>query len=296
VNAGRTTGLAPIPVPRPQLATVFNKKVVITMPWQKQISPITGFCVSQLMDSRKTASMLHYGDAFVTHSRNSCADAFLASDLEWMLTIDDDMIVPFGNAKWFKMHTGFSFPEKFLSYNALDRLMSHGKTLVGALYFGRNHFGSPMYGEGMDPAEAAFARKAPCDIVKPTRWVGTGCMLIHRSVYEDIEKAFPRLARNGKDGGQWFTSTEARLVQQVTALRDTLQGQRLTGEHAMRALNGLEAIISQAAYDNPLGTGEDVSFCLRARTAGHKPHVDMGLVCGHVGTCVFGPGNTYPKK
>jgi hypothetical protein len=41
--------------------------------------------------------------------------------------------------------------------------------------------------------------------------------------------------------------------------------------------------------ENPLGSGEDVSFCLRAAAAGHQPHVDMGLVCGHIGYQCFGP-------
>ena len=36
-----------------------------------------------------------------------------------------------------------------------------------------------------------------------------------------------------------------------------------------------------------LGVGEDVSFCLRAQAAGHVPHVDLGLRCGHVGNYVY---------
>jgi hypothetical protein len=231
----------------------------------------------------------------VAHSRNTQADMFLESPCEWMLTIDDDMLIPFGDAAWYKSQTGFNFAEKFLGLNALDRLMSHGKTLVGALYFGRHAFGPPVYNEGANPAEAKFARSGPHDLIKPCRWVGTGCMLIHRRVFEDIEKKFPRLARNGKKGGQWFTSTEASSISQIEALLASVQGVNMTGETAYTLYHGLNDVIAKSKFENPLGVGEDVSFCLRATAAGHTPHVDMGLVCGHIGYTVFGPNNTSTK-
>lgn len=280
-------------------AIAYSKKVVVVLPWWKQVSPITAFCVAQLLDRRRTASMLNFGDAFVAHSRNSCVDAFLQTTCEWFLTIDDDMVVPFGNAAWFTEQTQFTdFPKEFLSLNALDRLMSHKKTLVGALYFGRHRYGPPVYNEGAASAiEAAYARRAPHDLIKPTRWVGTGCMLAHRSVFEDIEKRFPRLARQpGGPGGNWFTSTEASLLQQVCSIRDRLQGTTLDGNKAYEAFAGLEDAIARAQAENSLGVGEDVSFCLRAAAAGHQPYVDMGLVCGHLGHFCYGPRSTSAKE
>lgn len=296
VRSDPTAGVAPIGVAPAEAITVYQKKVMVVLPWWKQVSPITAFCVAQLIDRRRTNSMLNFGDAFIAHSRNSCVDIFLQSPCDWFLTIDDDMVIPFGNAEWFKAHTGFlDFPEKFLTLNAIDRLMSHRKTLVGALYFGRHPYGPPVYNEGgMNPDEAAFARRAPHDLVKPTRWVGTGCMLVHRSVFEDIEKKFPRLSRGpDKKGGNWFTSTEASMVAQVQALRDRLQSGALDGNRAYEAMAGLEEIISRANAENSLGFGEDVSFCMRASAAGHQPHVDMGLVCGHLGSFCFGPRTTH---
>jgi hypothetical protein len=293
-----TEGVLPVAVAPASTVTVYQKKVMIVLPWQKLVSPITSFSVAQLMDRRRTSSMLNFGDAFVTHSRNTCADVFLSSPCDWMLTIDDDMVIPFGSSRWFRAHTQFDFAEKFLEMNALDRLMSHGKTLVGALYFGRHRFGPPVYNEGtMSPQEANYARSGPHDLIKPTRWVGTGCMLIHRSVYEDIERTFPRLARGAdKKGGQWFTSTEASLMEQVKRLRDGLQdGTPLTGEKAYKALEGLESVLAMANHENSLGVGEDVSFCLRAKAAGHTPYVDMGLICGHLGHACYGPRNTTTK-
>jgi hypothetical protein len=181
-----TAGLPIIPVTPPSSIVMLQKRVMLVLPWGKHTNPISAYAVAQLQDRRRVTTALNWGDAFVAHSRNSCADLFLASDKEWMLTIDDDMIVPFGNAEWYNAHTRFNFSEKFAGLNALDRLLSHGKTLVGALYFGR----------------------------------------------------YP---------------------------------------------------------GSSLGMGEDVQFCIRAQEAGHQPHVDMGLIAGHIGHCVFGPKNTGIK-
>lgn len=293
-----TEGVALVEVtPSPSL-TVYQKKIMVVLPWWKQVSPMTAFCVAQLIDRRRAASMLNFGDAFVVHSRNSCVDHFLKTSCEWFLTIDDDMVVPFGNAKWFKTVTRFvDFPDKFLSFNAIDRLLSHNKTVVGALYFGRHENGPPVYNEGGASAqEAAFARKAPHDLIKPTKWVGTGCLMVHRTVFEDIEKKFPRLARDQQGfNGNWFTSTEASMFQQIDQIRESLTGKPLDGTVAYAALAGLEDVVARARAENTLGFGEDVSFCLRAAAAGHQPHVDMGLVCGHLGNCCYGPRNTTLK-
>lgn len=281
----------------PKAITFLQKKVVIVMPWMKVVSPITAFCAARLMDTRRASALLNYGDSFVAHSRNSCADAFLDTNYEWMFTMDDDMVLPFGDAKWFNGHTRFNFPEPFASINIIDRLMSHGKSLVGALYFGRQAGHSkPVYCEGAsNPKEAEYAKKAPMDLVKPTKWVGTGAMLIHRTVFEDIEKKFPQLSRqpNGK-GGNWFTSTEASLVGNINIVRNMLAEGPLTSEKAYKALAGIEAALALNKHDNNLGSGEDVSFCLRAGAAGHQPHVDFGCVAGHIGHFCYGPRNVMP--
>src|SRR6185295_15850964 len=126
--------------------------------------------VGQLCDRRRKAALLNFGAAFVVHSRNKCADAFLSSPLEWMLQIDDDMVIPFGDAKWYRNATGFPFAQKFLEFNALGRLLSHKKTVVGALYSGRYPKSSLMYNEASNPEENAWARKRPHDMIKPTKW------------------------------------------------------------------------------------------------------------------------------
>jgi hypothetical protein len=272
--------------------TVLKNRVMLVFPWHKFTNPQTAFCVSQLSDKRRTSSLLNFGDAFVAHTRNTCADLFLARDLEWMLTIDDDMLIPFGNAKWFNAHSRFNLPEPFCSFNAIDRLLSHGKTLVGGLYFGRWPKAGPMYGEGLHTAEQEFASKAPVDVCKPTRWVGTGCMLIHRSFFLDIEKRYPLLGRgpNGK-GGNWFSASEHQVMDGLRRLKIMLNAGPCTAERAYTATQMVEEIEKVASRNASLGQGEDVSFCIRANQSGHQPYVDMGLLCGHIGTHVYGPDN-----
>lgn len=280
-----------------QSIAVLQKKVLLIMPWQKNTNPMTAFCMMQLADKRRTSSMLNFGDAFVAHTRNTCADLFLESGMEWALWVDDDMVVPFGSSKWFRAHTGWeNYPDPFASFNAIDRLLSHGKTLVGALYFGR-HFGGPgVFNEGaLNHPGLALAKKAPFDEIRPTRWVGTGCMLTHRSVFEDIERKFPLLARGpNKRGGQWFTSSEHTALDWIERTRKFLTDGPMDGLKAAKAHEMLERASAEARGNSSLGMGEDVTLCIRAKEAGHQPYVDFGLVCGHIGHCVFG-ANTAGK-
>jgi hypothetical protein len=294
-----TAGIPLVAVPPKTTLTLAtaNTKVFVALPWQKSTNPITAFCVAGLIDRSRTVACLNFGDAFVAHSRNKCVELFLASPCEWLLMLDDDMVIPFGNAKWFNAYCGTDFPEQFAGANAIDRLLSHKKTLVGGLYFGRHQHGAPMFGEGAATAqEAAFARKAPMDLIKPTRWVATGCMLIHRKVFEAIEKRFPRLARNAQgQRGNWFSSSEHSLMDDVDKCREVLSTGPMTGEKALKAYQILEEAASKARNKSSLGMGEDVAFCVRAAEVGHQPHVDFGLVCGHIGHAVYGPWNTRPR-
>lgn len=292
----------PILVPTTPKVVYANqrKDVLIALPWYKQTNPLTAFSVMGLIDRRRTSLMMNFGDAFVVHARNTLADLFLQSEAEWMLTVDDDMVVPFGQGRWLNSFTGMEIPEPFCNFNALDRLMSHGKTLVGALYFGRWRHGAAMFAEGMrDKNMQAYIRRGPHDRLLPTKWVGTGCLLIHRSVFLDIEKMFPHLARKrdgGTRGGNWFTSSEHDLVERAEQVYEALENARLGGTWNNYELEKAYSLLAEARglskSHSKLGTGEDVQFCTRAMQAGHQPHVDLGLWCGHVGHETYHPKNT----
>jgi len=278
------------PLVVPPVASVKGKpKVLIAMPWYKTVNPRTSFSVMGLVDRTRTALMLNFGDAFIAHARNKCAENFLKSDLEWMLMVDDDVILPFGDPTWFNAFTGFNLKDPFASFHTLDRLMSHGKTLIGGMYWGRNPTGRGMYSEAANvPTEAAWARKGPYDQIKETRWVATGCLLVNRQVFLDIEKKFPLLAR-GQDGngGNWFTSSEHTLTDAVAKAQKALDAN--APEKAKELLvHGMASVRASSG----LGMGEDVAFCVRAKQAGHPAFVDLGLTVGHVGDCTYGPKNT----
>jgi hypothetical protein len=299
IQETKTAGLPALPtIPSPAITT-FSKRVMVAMPWQKQVHPITAFCVAQLLDKRRTSSMICFGDAFVAHSRNHCVDEFLKTDSEYILMVDDDMLIPFGNSKWFKTYTGWQwYPEPFASFNAIDRLMSHKKSVVGALYFGRHPEGPPVFALGASiPTAAEYARKGPHNEIIHTGWVGTGCILIHRKVFEDIERKFPLLARgpDGK-GGNWFTSSEHEIMDGVKQVHTMLSSGAMDGLKAMKAYEMLDGLLAKTKNTSCLSVGEDVILSRRATQCGHEVFVDLGLICGHVGHACYGPRNTMPKK
>lgn len=287
----------PVPCSSSVSAADLRKHVFIGLPWQKTTNPMTCFCIAAITDRRRTALSMVHGDAYVCHSRNKLADAFLDTGMEWMLMVDDDMLFPMGDANWYNAHTEFDLPPQYAGLHTLNRLLSHNKTVVGGLYFGRHRYGAPMYCEGANnPQEAAFARKAPHDLLKPTRWVATGCFLVHRQVFLDIEERFPRLARrNNRAGGQYFTPSEATAIDLVDRVRDMLSKGPMDGDKAMKAFQMLESGAAMARSESSLGMGEDVTLCRRAALSGHQPYVDMALVCGHLGAKCYGPRSTEPR-
>lgn len=268
-----------------------GKEVCLVLPWYRETNPMTAFSVFNLIDREKVALMLKFGDAFIPHVRNSLAEQFLKSKIEWMLTVDDDMVIPCGQGEWFNQITGFELPIQSAALNSIERLRSHGKTLVGGLYFGRWKHGNPVFAEGNRPEVNRLARTAPRNEIVPTKWVGTGCLLVHRSVFLDIEKTFPHLARDEKGAnGHWFTSSEHDLRSAANNALDVLSDPTVTPEARVAAARKIVSdATDKSQYHSGLGVGEDVIFCTRALQAGHQPYVDFGLVCGHGGHFIYGP-------
>jgi len=264
-----------------------NRQVNLCLPFYKTTNPRTLFALMTLFDKRRMALSLDFGDAFVAHSRNKLADQFLRSGLEWCLMCDDDNVPPFGNAALYNQFTGFDLPAKFAGLHGIDRLLSHGKTLVGGLYRGRWPHSKSIFAEGVQLEK--YVDAGPRDELRPTQWVGFGFVLIHKSVFLDIEKKFPRLARKPDGtGSNFFTSSEHDLVEAATlAIQELDRG--LDFEKVRELLdNGLA--VSQRMSN--LGVGEDVQFCRRAAQAGHQCYVDLGCIVGHLGEMIYMPGKT----
>lgn len=256
-------------------------KVFIGLPWYKATHPLTAFSVMGLIDRQRVAVSMNYGDAFIIHSRNTLAKKFLESSFSWLLMIDDDMLVPIGDPNWYHAHISKNVPLPFAGFHTLDRLLSHGKTIVGALYVTRSPNRKPVFSEGQELNE--YIKEAPRDEIRPVRWVGTGCILIHRTVFEDIVKKYPFL------DGQWFSPAEHDLISAYNESIDIIKGPGTPGEKLQRLAAELVKAKRLAKVNSGFGMGEDVQFGIRAAQCGHVSHVDLGCICGHAGNLVYSP-------
>jgi hypothetical protein len=309
VNGSKTPSLAAVekvfvlPEGAPTESAWSGKEVFIAAPFYKSTNPLTLFSLLATWDRPKMGFRHRFGDAFIIHARNQLADDFLVSGLPWCWWIDDDMLFPCGSAAWYLQNSGIPMPERFAGLHTANRLRSHNKSLVGALYFGRQPQGRAMYAEAMiDDAENSRAHLAPFDEIKATEWIGTGCLMHSREVLTDIKTKFPHLApQHPTEVFHFFSPSSDVLVAAFNELQ-----QKADAAATALASNGAEAatkiiqdLLQQAKSaqqeylkSNRLQQGEDQTFCRRAAKAGHQPYVDLGLVCGHIGTAVYGPHNT----
>jgi len=220
-----------------------GRDIFVGWPWYKFSNPVTAACqVAMALDfgRDKIRFDMAIGDSKIEHARNRLAHKFLETDAKWLMMIDDDIIPCIGRPAWFRywVQAARSLADLPLQRHVLHRLIGAGKTLVGASYFGRQEGGALM---ASDQTLAPRAR-AYEDKVVELDWVGTGCILIHRKVFDDIRAKF--------------------------------------GDE-------LKIDVPDYNYDyfRPFDSahGEDVSFCKRAKDAGHQPHLDLGLPVFHVG-------------
>jgi transcriptional regulator with XRE-family HTH domain len=196
-------------------------------------------------------------NTLIEDARNALATRFMSikHKPEWAIMVDDDMVLPCGDEKVFNEFYYMGIPAPYSQYLFIERILSHQKPLVGALYFGRNPGGKAQYAEAFESeVEDLNTHRLVRPGLKPTRWVATGAMCIHRSVFQAMmdqaPEKFPDIIPSKPDIPWAFFRRMAP------------------------------------------GVGEDVSFCLRATACGIQPMVDTALICGHVGSTVFGPNNT----
>jgi hypothetical protein len=219
-----------------------GRDIFVGLSWYKTSNPVTTMAlVAMALDFGKDQIRfdLVMGDSMIYHSRNKIAHKFLQTDAKWLFLLDDDMIPSIGRAAWYRswVPDARGASDQALSRGVLHRLIGAGKTLVGAAYFGRQEGGRLACS---DQSLAADAR-AYADKVVPVDWIGTGCLLVHRKVFESIREKYPELVSSDPE--------------------------------------------MPFDYFLPLGNGngEDVSFCKRAKAAGHQTYIDLGIPVKHVG-------------
>lgn len=287
VEAKRFSGESVVAILPP--AALEKRKVCLLLPMYKATSPATVVSLLGNWDRDTMGMFMNSGNALISEARNQLADSFLRSKFEWALWVDDDMILPSGSPGMFRKYTGWrDFPEDMAGHITINRLLSHGQSLVGAFCSGRNPWSRVTFSSAArDPAVAAEVRTLKQRELRAVDWVGTGVLLMHRSVLEDIQRHFPHLAPVGsptKPGVWRFFSPTADGA--YSALEAVAAAERL--EDAKAAVESFR-VASSAQHGV---AGEDVMFCHRARASGHQPYVDLGLVCGHIGNAVYGPQNT----
>jgi hypothetical protein len=126
-------------------------------------------------------------DSMIARSRNQLAKRFLKTEATWAIWLDSDMVFPFGHAGAFATMTGMkNLPHKFADCHVIERLISHGKSVVGGCYWDRMGQGRLIAG-GSKPILSPI----PSDSLAAVDFVGTGCLAVNRQVFLDIATKFP---------------------------------------------------------------------------------------------------------
>lgn len=236
-----------------------GKKVHILMPSVRPIHIGVLKSITALYERDKMQFSTVSDNSYV-RARNRCAQMFLEGGAEYSFWIDDDTVLPHGDVPYYRaLCDNPSFPANFININPIAKLMQTGRSLVGACYFGRSPGGVAQFQEAYQSSITNDAAHAgPRNVVNPTGWVGFGCTLVHRSVFNDI------IAKRDD-----------------IAVRDRSFVSRFGYEYGF--FNYIDDL------------SEDVSFCVRAKTSGHQPYIDMSVMPLHMGTIGYSYHNTSRK-
>ena len=165
-------------------------------------------------------------------TRESMVKTALDAGFEWLFFLDSDVILP---------------------KDALQKLMSHNLPLVCGLYKAKKPNGffwaAWMKGKAPDGKDAFVPIATWNGRLFEVDVIGTGCMLIHRSVFEGIR------AKTDLPFFMWSKERNPALLDKMN-LPDPM----------MREIS------------------EDFWFCLLAKHNGFKVVVDGDVKCGHIST------------
>lgn len=212
-----------------------------------------------------SASML------VDHNRNFIAERFLEfENAEWLFWIDSDTIPPRGT---------------------IHRLLGTGKSLVGGLYYAKGDPHEPIAYERLPDGKYRSIRNFVPGEILPADAAGMGCILMHRSVLEDIKKTHVPLQR--LTGGI------------ILVPKDDIQGEIKDKKNKtdMTVVNGVyrdrvwepNGEYKYPFFGSEYGRTEDMWFFEKAKKAGHNLWIDTSVECKHIGPKEF-TGHQYRKE
>ena len=212
-----------------------GRDIFVGMVAYKTTNPVTAFVLTALaldFGRDKIRFDMECGNSMIYQARNKLAAKFLETDARWLLMLDDDMIPCIGRPEWmrFWVPSARNVLDLPLQRHIIHKLIGDNKTIVGAAYFERRE------GAGLVCSDQSLVPRARQydDAVVEVDWLGTGAMLVHRRVFEDIDKSYPDI------DGNYFHPIDGK-------------------------------------------TSEDISFCIRAKKAGHATHIDLSVPTFHLG-------------
>ena len=229
--------------------------IAFCCPTDRDFPPVTMECFGVLIRNYQMPLIIK-SETLLIRARNIIVERFLRTKAEWSFWADSDMLLPFGNAQWFKDKSKITNlrPEQF-GVDVIKRLLSHRQDFVGAVYAARTENSQLVIQPDLEPRHqvdrelANQIRKNQAHGLKDVGWLGFGCVLVHRRVFEAIGRTDSEI----RDGKRSFFDTEG-------------------------------------------DKGEDIRFSERAATAGFRPKLDSELIVGHLGRKCFIPEQTVGIK
>ena len=166
-----------------------GRDIFMAWPWYRSTNPVTAavcFSLGQDFGRDKLRQDMSVGDS--EHGKNRLINKFLQTDAKWLWFIDSDIIPCIGRPHWMRswVYSAQNIGDVPLQRHILHRLIGSGKTLVGGAYFGRQEKSFLMC-SNQSLAERA---KEYEDAIVEVDWVGSGCMLVHRKVFQSIREKY----------------------------------------------------------------------------------------------------------
>jgi hypothetical protein len=128
------------------------------------------------------------GDRETYNMRNRIVAKFLQTDSRWLFILDGDIIPCIGRPGWMRycVSSARNIIDLPLQRHIIHKLVGDNKSIVGAAYFDRKE------GAVLACSDQSLISKAKNheDAIVQVDWLGAGAMLIHRRVFEDIDKNY----------------------------------------------------------------------------------------------------------
>ncbi len=214
-----------------------------------------------LSQSVQLVEVIASGVMTADHNRNVIVHEFLKSKADWLFWIDSDTIIPAG---------------------AVERLLAHGKTMVSGLYYGKNEPHMPIaytvYNGAYTPIDKTIKWNKG-EIIKVDA-VGMGCMLTHRSVFEDVLSNYEVFQIPG--GGLVPIHKNDILGEVHENNSHEHDGKVYKGQQRVRLIHPTLAELKFPFFMVDHLRTEDMFFMDMAKRVGHTPVLDTSVECGHL--------------